>query len=384
MSKRRWILAALISAILIAIPYALFSAILLTSWIGLILILIIPLLEGLLVWLLLNWRAVYELWGTEKTLVSSLLIALLLVLASTALGNIWITLMVTLPALFTALVWVVGNRIGLGGLAAIGIVLAVFLILYAIGLTGNRVVFNTPGLQVIHGLTSGLGILLALVVAGVCVYRALAEPPVGKHHQAVYLTLAGLLVLCVGAAFLRNGLLTNATGRAMEDHFPVAAFIGGIMIGLVLVLSLKGQARWGGVAFLITTSIVITASFLSGWLFDPRSITTARAMDIQQAIEEYQRDTGEYPPALKALFPKYQLILLGPLTGHGQAWCYQAGSDYYRLGYIFFEAYHQYDDGTPSYESYFEIKVPASAGQPPESGWICDSELERYRLRGGL
>lgn len=383
MSKRRWILAALISAILIAIPYAIFSSILLTSWAALILLLL-PILEGLLVWLLLNWRSVYELWGAEKRLVSFLLIVLLLVLASTALGNIWITLLVTLPALSTALVWVACNRIGLGGLAAIGILLAVFLILDAIGLTGNHFIANNPGLRVAYAITSSLAVLLALVVAGVCVYRALVEPPVGKRQQAGYLTLAGVLVLCVGAVALRSGLLTNATGKAMEDHFPLAAFMGGLTMGLVLILTLKGQARWGGVIFSIITSIVITASFLSGGMFDPGSITTARAMDIQQAIEEYQQDTGEYPPDLKALIPKYQLLLLGPLTGYGQAWCYQSGSDYYRLGYIFFERYHQYDDGTPFYEPYFEVKVPASAGQPPESGWICDSELERYRLRGGL
>ena len=384
MGKRRWILAALISAILIAIPYALFSSILLTSWIGWILILVLPVLEGMLVWLLINWRAVYELWGAEKTLVSSLLIVLLLVLASTALGNIYITLMVTLPALLTALVWMVCNRIGLGGLAAIGILLAVFLLLDAIGLAGSHFVFDNPILRVIYSLTSALCALLALVVAGVCVYRALAEPPAGNRHLAGYFTLAGVLVLCVGAVTLRSGLLTNATGRAFEDHFPVAAFICGLMIGLVLLLSLKGHARWGGAAFLITTSIVITGSFMLGWVFDPRSITTARAMDIRQAVEDYRQDTGKYPPDLNALFPDYQLLLLGPLTGRGQAWCYQSGSDYYRLGYIFFERYHQYADDTPFSEPYFEIKVPASAGQPPESGWICDSELERYKSHGGL
>jgi hypothetical protein len=156
------------------------------------------------------------------------------------------------------------------------------------------------------------------------------------------------------------------------------------MLGLVLILNLKGQSRWSGVAFLINTSVVITASYITGWLFDPRSITTARATDIQQAVEDYRQDTGTYPPDLNALIPDYQLIVLGPLTGRGQVWCYQSGTDYYRLGYVLFERYHQYTDDTPFYEPYYEIMIPAAAGQPPDSGWICDSELERIRSHGGM
>lgn len=384
MRKREWILGSLISAILFAIPYALFSSILLTSWIGLILLFVLPVLEGLLVWLLINWRAVYELWCVEKKLVSSLLVVLLLILTSTALGNIYITLLVTLPALFTALVWMAGSRIGLGGLAAVAILLAVFLILDAIGLASNHFVFNNPNLRAAYEMLSGLAALLALVLAGMCVYRALEGSLAGNRHTVKYLILAGLLLLSVGAVTLRSGILTNATGRAFEDHFPLAAFACALMIGLVMVLSLKGKARRGGFVFMIIAAIVIIGSFTLAWVIEPKAITTARAMDIQQAIEDYYQDNGEYPPDLKTLTPGYLPILLGPLTGRGQVWCYQSGADYYRLGYVLFERYHQYNDDTPFYEPYFEIKIPAAAGQPPELSWTCDSELERYKINGGL
>ena len=157
-----------------------------------------------------------------------------------------------------------------------------------------------------------------------------------------------------------------------------------MIIGLVLVLSLKDKARLGGIAFLIISSIVIIGSYILGWVFEPKAITNARAMEIQQAIEEYHQNTGEYPPDLKALSPSYLPILLGPLTGRGQVWCYQSGQDYYRLGYVLFERYHQYNDGTPFYEPYYEIKVPAASGRSPESTWMCDTELERYKIHGGL
>jgi len=121
-----------------------------------------------------------------------------------------------------------------------------------------------------------------------------------------------------------------------------------------------------------------------GWLFEPQTITTARAMDLHKAIEDYHQDTGQYPPDLNALFPDYQLFLLGPLTGRGQVWCYQSGADYYRLGYVLFERYHPYNDDTPFYEPYYEIKVPAATGQPPGPAWMCDTELERYKVHGGL
>jgi hypothetical protein len=52
--------------------------------------------------------------------------------------------------------------------------------------------------------------------------------------------------------------------------------------------------------------------------------------------------------------------------------------------YALFQRYYDWDDGTPFYEPYYAIQVPAAAGAPPAGAWMCDSELEKLKGHGGL
>jgi hypothetical protein len=310
---------------------------------------------------------------------------LLITAASTALGDIYVTLLLVLTTSITALLWVAVNQIGLTGVVAFGIVISVFLIVDALGLVGNHFVYNNPWLRGAYRLTGGLVAVLATATAGLCVYQALKQSSeLNRRSQLTYIVIAVILVLCVGLVTLRHGILTNATSRAYEDHFPLGVFYSTLIIGLVLILSLKERARLAGLAFMIITLIFIVGTYTLGWLIDPQAITAARAEEISQAIQRYNQQAGEYPPKLEVLAPGYLPILLGPLTGRGQVWCYQSGEDYYRLGYVIFERYHQYADDTPFWEPYYEIKVPSSAGQPPGTAWMCDEELENFKQNGGL
>lgn len=383
--NRSTILVFLVCAELFAIPFALFASQVRTEGAVFFLFLILPILVGALAWLLINWRAVYELWGTEKQLVSLLLLALLITTASTAVGDIYVTLLIVLTTFFTALLWIAVNRIGPSGVVAFGIVLSVFLLVDALGLVGNHFVFNNTWLRGVYRLIGGLIAVLATATAGLCVYQALKQSPaIDRRSQLTYIVMAVILVLCVGLVTLRHGTLTNATSRAYEDHFPLGVFYSILIIGLVLILSLKDKARLAGLAFVIITLVFIVGSYTLGWLIDPQAVTAARAEGIDQAIQRYREKTGEYPPNLKVLAPGYLPILLGPLTGRGQVWCYQSGEDYYRLGYVIYERYHQYADVTPFWEPYYEIKVSSSAGQPPGTAWMCDEELENFKQNGGL
>ena len=101
-------------------------------------------------------------------------------------------------------------------------------------------------------------------------------------------------------------------------------------------------------------------------------------------IEQYKQDNGQYPPGLESLTPDYTAWILGPLTGRGQVWCYQSGADFYRLGYALFQRYYDWGDGTPFYEPYYAIEVPAAAGQPPPTDWMCTVELDKLKEHGGL
>lgn len=383
--RQTWVQIWLICAILLAIPFALFSATFFTTAPGLILFLVIPALVGLQALLLIHWREVYSVWREQKILVSILVSTLIVILASTAFGDPWLTVMLVGPALAITAVWAVGSRLGMGSLAIVGVLMALILIVDALGILGNHFVYTQPRLRGAYTLVSGLGSLLAVIIAALCLKRYLEGPANGEGEKsALYLILAIVLVLCVGAVTLRHGVLVRATSRAAEDHLPFAALAAGVIAGLLLALTTSGKIRRAGIAFMILVPLVIAFSYTVGLQFEPQAITTARADRLGQAIERYFQETGEYPSNLGDLTPSYLLFISGPLTGRGQMWCYQSGSGYYRLGYIYFQRYYEYPDDTPFWEPYYEIKVPNAAGQPPSGEWVCDQELQRYKQHGGL
>jgi hypothetical protein len=382
---RSWVLIWLVCAILLAIPFALFSATFFSTAPGLVLFLVVPALIGLQALLLIHWREVYSLWREQVILVSILVITLALVLASTALGDPWLTALLILPAMAISIVWGIGTRLGMGSLAVIGVLVALILIIDSLGILSNHFVYALPWLRLAYTLVSGMGSLLAVIVAALCLDRYLNEPPNREGQKSVlYLVLAVVLVLCVGAVTLRHGVLVRATSRAAEDHLPFAAIGAGVIAGLLLALKSSGKLRRAGIAFMILIPVVIALTYTVGLQLDPQAITAARANQLSRAIEDYFWETGEYPTYLGDLTPSHLLFISGPLTGRGQVWCYESGPDFYRLGYVFFQRYYEYPDDTPFWEPYYEIKVPYSAGLPPVGEWMCDEELQLYKQHGGL
>lgn len=97
------------------------------------------------------------------------------------------------------------------------------------------------------------------------------------------------------------------------------------------------------------------------WGQAPHIRTERRAALIEQAIQRYHQDRGNYPQALSELTPSYLIYLPTPFIIPGQNWCYQGGKDYYRLGYINRELF-----STPT-----SVEVYSIAGQPPDSNWNC-------------
>jgi hypothetical protein len=224
---RSWILIWLVCAILLGLPFAIFSAGFFNRAPGLIPFLMTPALIGLLSLLLIHWREVYSLWRKQVVLVSILVSALVLILASTAFGDPWLTVLLIVPALAISAVWGFGTRLGMGSLAITGVLLALLLIIDALGLLGNHFVYSLPWLRSVYIFISGLGALLAVIIAALCLKHYLDEEPGrGTQKSPHYLLLAIVLVLSVGAVTLRHGVLVRATSRAAEDHLPFRLAVG--------------------------------------------------------------------------------------------------------------------------------------------------------------
>jgi hypothetical protein len=146
---------------------------------------------------------------------------------------------------------------------------------------------------------------------------------------------------------------------------------------MFLALTSGKRSLYVGLFFTIFCPILFLGVYAAGWRLNPHAITVSRAGRIAQALREYYQETGTYPQGLDSLTPGYLPLLLGPLNGRGQRWCYQAGEDFYRLGSIFFQRYYNPD-------MYYKIDVHSGAGEPPQGPWMCDEELQRMKDTGGL
>ena len=378
---RRWILFLLATSVLLAVPLAVFAGGFRTSAPGLVLILEIPALIGILSLLIINGRAVFIRWQDEKGLVSILLLALLMLLVVMTLGDPYLPLILLLPTMVLAGVWLATRRLQVGGLVVISLVVLVLIILDAVGVLAAHFVLATSSLWAAYSITSILMLFLALALSALLVDRSLESWSANNSKSSIaFMILAALLVLGLAAATLRHGILTNATARAAEDHLPIGVVAVAVMVGLLLTFGLKQGHTRAGPTFSLLVPVLIAVSYSSGWFLDPLAITANRGEQINQAVLAHYQEKNIYPDTLSGLSPDYLPFILGPLTGRGQVWCYRSGEGFYQLGYVIFQRYY----GPTFPEPHYEIKIVDFAGQTPEGPWMCDDELELMKKTGGL
>lgn len=150
----------------------------------------------------------------------------------------------------------------------------------------------------------------------------------------------------------------------------VATVIAAISAGLVMFMTLSGWRRWMGLVFPILVTVPLYLTIIAGMGMEGKvsneTVTAERAARIQQAIESYHAKTGSYPSDLDELVPGELLRIPLPMIIPRQGWCYQGSSSYYRLGAVYREHWSS---------PYFSVRVYASAGDIPETSWVCDEKL---------
>lgn len=155
--------------------------------------------------------------------------------------------------------------------------------------------------------------------------------------------------------------------------------IGAMSAGMVIAMTASGWRRLAGLVFAIsvmgTLYLMGNTTFGVGEGVTNYTVTEERAARIQNAIENYHAKTGSYPLDLEELVPGEMLRVPLPMIIPEQGWCYQGGSNFYRLGAVYREHWSS---------PYLNIRVYASAGNIPEAGWDCDEELVESRSRYGM
>jgi hypothetical protein len=258
--------------------------------------------------------------------------------------------------------------------------LALLLLLLMVGgwiLNPNVMLMNRPKWLYYFIFIGNLFVwpMVAVVLAARLVYTSIAgDQPSNRLTTVIRLVLFALLLLVIG-----DQIVTETVWVKAEDGLsviPVVVFMVATAAAMLLSWAVTGWRRLGALVFvLLVTSTAFFSFNLGSWMaLSPPWLTEARAEKIERAIQRYYERQGHYPSRLANLTPFYLWRIPQPMIFRDQTWCYEGGDDYYRLGYV-----HQPGFGWPL-ES-ISIRIHVAVGEPPESSWPCDEELERAKSK---
>jgi hypothetical protein len=194
-------------------------------------------------------------------------------------------------------------------------------------------------------------IILALVASALFLYVALnrstanSSKPVtvdGRSvpsERATYRTAIALLGLSV---LLPAKALHNVYWLTVWDNtydpltygwvfFPSLTLL---FATVFLAAALPGRAKLSGLLYMPLLALLLVAVSHQAQQVDYRQLTNQRAEQVIRAVERYYEREGRYPATLDEVTVWPRRRLPGPVILYGQAWCYDGGPDYYRLGYI--------------------------------------------------
>jgi hypothetical protein len=307
---------------------------------------------------------------------SLLLILPVMLAAFAALGDPFLLRVILFGGALLAFGWLLWKR--LDKWVALSYPLVLILMLSAVWATDTYTEFKflppqlAPFAQSLSWIAPILGIILSFRILG----WALAAEHGSRLRRSL---LAGLLVLPIFLLLAWQVATASAWDVATDGLGGVSmlefAFVFGVASAAheAWSLPLKRSYWVYGLAALTLVAVMGAMSFGTfgfdgAWGNVPHARTARRAEQINRAILRYHAEQGRYPQALADLTPGYLLYLPTPFIIQHQDWCYQSGSDFYRLGYVYRDYF-----STPA-----SVKVFAAAGQPPDPSWPCDAEAAKY------
>ena len=164
-------------------------------------------------------------------------------------------------------------------------------------------------------------------------------------------------------------MLWDSTGDGLGVFWLPIPVLAVLSATTLLLISLPEEIKLAAFSFLLIIPAMVTIT-----VFTQRvnfyQLTEERAERVSQAIESYYTRNEHYPRYLQDLTPWYMLGIPEPVIIYGQQWCYDAGEDYYRLGYIYRQ--HWSDPRLIG-------KVDKIGGELPDLPRMCEAEFIAFQ-----
>jgi hypothetical protein len=181
-----------------------------------------------------------------------------------------------------------------------------------------------------------LALLVSLLLVRAAVLRwavVQVEGAATRDHAAWASLILAALLLAKSLHSLYWILAWDKTTDPIDIFWLVVPVLAALYGGFILVATLPGRVRLAALAAPLVIALLFVPYALTRGL-DIRQENARRAAEVVRLVESYQARTGAYPLALSSLAPFYTLSVPSPFILSGQTWCYEAGADYYRLGYV--------------------------------------------------
>jgi hypothetical protein len=157
------------------------------------------------------------------------------------------------------------------------------------------------------------------------------------NRTAVIPLVLSLLLLLKALQKLYWLHLWDSTYDSVGPLWSIILIVVILFAGITLSFALPGRTKWVGATYLLLMPALIIGVFKLVQQVDIRQLTEERAAQTSRAIEAFYGREGHYPETLEQLTPWYILSIPEPGIIYGQKWCYDSGTDYYRLGYVYRE-----------------------------------------------
>lgn len=246
----------------------------------------------------------------------------------------------------------------------------------------NRMISNPPDYTITaNSLWLRLPLIIAffaapgvtVVLSGVLL-TAVLQPDKAPHSRWGRLLVTGLAVLLIVAlsyTIFWGSIWDQTSDGLFGLMISGQAAVVAVGVGMVMTAVLRDGARLVGLLFIAVVPVLFYLSSEWGWDASYHAITERRAEQIAGALDQFQEREGHYPETLAALRPSDLLFIRQPVILAGEEWCYQGGTDFYRLA-----AFHREYFSSP-----VSLRVYEAAGEPPSGSWECETQLAAMKER---
>jgi hypothetical protein len=160
------------------------------------------------------------------------------------------------------------------------------------------------------------------------------EQPKNKDWTVVVAIALSILLLAKALHSFYWFMVWDTTTDSLGYIWLPIPVLAVLVSSFMLFIALPDRKMLGGGLYLFLIPLLIAVSALAQKV-DFRQLTDQHAERLSQGVETYYTRKGRYPPDLRALTPWYVFPLPGPVIIYGEGWCFDAGEDHYRLGYIY-------------------------------------------------